>query len=255
MASGANACILHYEENNSLIGDDDLILIDAAAEIDGYSSDITRSFPASGSFTGPQRSVYEVVLAAQKKGVEMSVPGSSMKAISDECTRILTHGMVDLGLLPKSVEQSMGMHHYSNFFMHGAGHWLGLDVHDRGVEFIDGESRPLEPGMAFTVEPGLYVEPGKEEVELTLLEYDKDERLERRLRLGHAAAAALEAEEKEKAEKITHQIPAEFLGVGVRIEDDILITPQGHENMTESVPREIDEVEAMCAEEPRLTRG
>jgi Xaa-Pro aminopeptidase len=160
--------------------------------------------------------------------------------------------MVDLGLLPKTLDQSLGMHHYTQFFMHGTSHWLGLDVHDRGSYRVEGISRPLEPGMSFTVEPGLYVAPDKGEIELTLLEYDLDERNERRVRLGKKAAAAKEAEEREDAEKITHRLPAEFLGIGVRIEDDLLITPEGHENMTDSVPKEIDEVEALCAEESSL---
>jgi Xaa-Pro aminopeptidase len=248
VAAGANACVLHYIENDSRIDADDLILIDAAAEIDGYSSDITRTFPASGKFTSPQRAIYDVVLAAQKKGVDLSVPGSSLKAIHDESTRILTEGMVDLGLVPKSLDQSLAMHHYSHFFMHGTSHWLGLDVHDRGAYRIDGVSRSLESGMAFTVEPGIYVAPDKTEIELTLLEYDLDAWNERRVRLGRAAAAALEAEEREAAEKITHEVPPEFLGIGVRIEDDVLITPEGHENMTMAVPREIDDIEALCAD-------
>ncbi len=252
VASGPNACILHYVENDRRIDAGDLILIDAAAEVDGYSSDITRTFPASGSFTAPQRAVYEIVLAAQRRGVEMAAPGSTIKAIHDEATRILTEGMVSLGLLPKSVEESLAMHHYTSFFMHGTGHWLGLDVHDRGAYRIDGAPRPLEPGMSFTVEPGLYVAENKGEVELTLLEYDLEEWNERRIRMGSAAAMALEAEEKEKADKITHRVPPEFLGIGVRIEDDVLITADGNENMSESVPRAIDEIEALCAEESRL---
>jgi len=252
VASGANACVLHYVENDDRIDDGDLILIDAACEIDGYSSDITRTFPANGTFSGPQRAIYEVVLEAQKRGVELSVPGSSMRAIHDESTRILTEGMVELGLLPKGVDDSLAMHHYTHFFMHGTGHWLGLDVHDRGAYRIDGVSRPLEPGMSFTVEPGIYVTPDKTEIELTLLEYDVDDWNERRIRLGKAAAAAKEAEEKENAEKVTHQVPEKFLGIGVRIEDDLLVTADGHENMTESVPREIDDLEALCAEESAL---
>jgi Xaa-Pro aminopeptidase len=254
VASGANACVLHYTENDGQIGPDDLILIDAAAEVDGYSSDITRTFPANGSYTGPQRAIYEIVLSAEKRGVEMAVPGSTLRGIHDESTRILTEGMVDLGLLPSSVEESLAMHHYSHFFMHGTSHWLGLDVHDRGAYRVDGVSRLLEPGMSFTVEPGIYVAPDKAKIELTLLEYDLDEWNERRIRLGRKAAAALEAEDKEKAAKITHEVPEEFLGIGVRIEDDILITPEGHENMTDSVPKEIDEVEALCAEESALPR-
>ena len=254
VASGANACILHYIENDEQIGDDDLILIDAAAEVDGYSSDITRTFPANGEFTGPQRATYEVVLGAKKKGLGLAVPGSSLRTIHDESTRVLTEGMVDLGLLPKSLDESLAMHHYQQFFMHGTSHWLGLDVHDRGSYRIDGVHRPLEPGMVFTVEPGIYVAPDKAEIELTLLEYDLDEWNERRIRLGKKAAAAQEAEEKENAEKIKHEVPREFLGIGVRIEDDVLITPEGHENMTDSVPNEIDEIEALCAEESVLPR-
>ena len=252
VASGANACILHYVENDDQIGDDDLILIDAAAEVDGYSSDITRTFPAAGGFTGPQRAIYEIVLGAEKKGLDLAVPGSSLRTIHDESTRVLTEGMVDLGLLPKSLDESLAMHHYSQFFMHGTSHWLGLDVHDRGAYRIDGVSRPLEPGMSFTVEPGIYVAPDKAEIELTLLEYDLDEWNERRMRLGKKAAAAREAKEKENAEKIEHRVPSVFLGIGVRIEDDVLITPEGHENMTESVPKEVDDVEALCAEESVL---
>jgi Xaa-Pro aminopeptidase len=252
VASGANACVLHYIENDDQIGDNDLILIDAAAEVDGYSSDITRTFPSDAKYDSSQRAIYEIVLSAEKKGVELAVPGSSLRTVHDESTRILTEGMVDLGLLPKTVEESMAMHHYSHFFMHGTSHWLGLDVHDRGSYRIDGVSRPLEPGMSFTVEPGMYVAPDKEEIELTLLEYDLDEWNERRVRLGKRAAAAKEAEEKENAEKITHKVPEALRGIGVRIEDDILITPEGHENMTDSVPKEIDDVEALCAEKSVL---
>lgn len=252
VASGPNACVLHYEENDTQMGDDDLLLIDAAAEVDGYSSDITRTFPVGGAFTGPQKAMYEVVLESQKAGVELSTKGSTMKAIHEECTRILAEGMVDLGLLPGTTEDVLAMHHYSHFYMHGTGHWLGLDVHDRGAYRVDGVSRPLQPGMSFTVEPGLYVGPDKTEVELTMLSYDPDDWNERRVRLGRIAAAAAEAEEKENAEKVTHTVPQEFLGIGVRIEDDILITDDGHENMTEMVPREIDDIEALCRETSSL---
>lgn len=255
VASGANACILHYVENDDVVDDEDLILIDAAAELDGYSSDITRTFPASGVFTAPQRAIYEVVLSAEKKGIDLAVPGSSLKTIHDESKRILTEGMVDLGLLPKGLEESLAMHHYTHFFMHGTSHWLGLDVHDRGSYRIDGSHRPLQQGMSFTVEPGIYVAPDKDEIELTLLEYDPEEWNERRIRMGSKAAAAAEAEEKENAEKTTHRVPGEFLGIGVRIEDDVLITSEGHENMTELVPKEIDAVEALCAEESVLPRS
>jgi len=254
VASGANACILHYVANDARIGDGDLILVDAGAEVDGYSADITRTFPAGGTFTGSQRAIYEVVLSAQRKGVELAVPGSSLRTIHDESTRVLTEGMVDLGLLPRGLEESLTMHHYTHFFMHGTSHWLGLDVHDRGSYRVDGVSRPLQPGMTFTVEPGLYIAPTKEEIELTLLQYDLDEWNERRIRLGRKEAAAREAEEKENADKITHKVPPELLGIGVRIEDDVLITPEGHENLTDSVPKEIDDLESLCAEESVLPR-
>jgi Xaa-Pro aminopeptidase len=255
VAAGHNACILHYVDNDSRIGESDLVLIDAAAEIDGYSSDITRTFPASGVFTATQRAMYEVVLEAEKKGMEMAAPGTTMGDIHETAIRILTEGMVDLGLLPGPVDDRIAMAHYREFYMHNTGHWLGLDVHDRGVQRINGEHRPLEPGMTFTVEPGLYAALDKEEIELSLVEIDLDQRAERRLRLGSKAAAAKDAEELEQAEKITHRVPTEFLGIGIRIEDDVLITSAGHENMTARVPVEIGDVEAICAEEARLPAG
>ena len=248
VASGANACVLHYVENDSQIDDTDLVLIDAAAEVDGYSSDITRTFPASGKFSAVQRDLYEIVLSAQAKGVEVSVPGSSLKTVHDTSTQILTEGMVELGLLPLSVDESLAMHHYTHFYMHGTSHWLGLDVHDRGAYRIDGKHRPLEPGMSFTVEPAIYVAPDKTEIELVMLEHDLEEWNERRIRLGRAAATALEAEEREEADKVKHTVPRELLGIGIRIEDDVLITPEGHESMSATVPKEIDEIEALCAE-------
>jgi len=255
VASGANACVLHYVENDRRIEDGDLLLIDAAAEVDGYSSDITRTFPANGRFTGPQRAIYEVVYSAFQKGLDMSAPGSSLRAIHDSATRVLTEGMVELGLLPRSVEESLAMHHYNQFFFHGTGHWLGMDVHDMGTYRVEGAPRKLESGMAFTVEPGLYIAPEKGEITLTLLEYDQDEWNERRILEGRVAAVAKEAEAREAAEKITHSIPAEFLGIGVRIEDDVVITEDGHENLTSMVPSRLDEVEALCAEASSLPVG
>ena len=252
VAAGANACILHYVENSSEIRDGDLVLIDAGAEVEGYSSDITRTFPASGEFSVPQRALYEVVLTAEKKGVELATPGSSLSTINDAAVEMLTAGLVDLGLLPLPVEESLAMHHYLQFFNHGVGHWLGLDVHDRGARRVGGKPRPFQPGMTLTVEPGLYVAPERPEIELALLEYDREEWLARRVREGRESAAAAEAEEKERADKITHTIPAEFLGLGIRIEDDVLVTSDGNVNLSASVPVELSDIEDLCTESSRL---
>jgi Xaa-Pro aminopeptidase len=251
VASGANTCILHYVDNDATLGESDLVLIDAAAEIDGYSSDITRTFPANGVFTGPQRAIYEIVLEAEKQGVASAVAGADFRRLTEDASRTLTEGLVELGLLPLSVEESLAMHHYRQFFFHGLGHWLGLDVHDVGAGRIEGKPRELVPGMTFTIEPGLYIAADKAEIELSLLEYDIDAWNLRRVIEGPSAAAK-EAEEIEAAEKVKHEIPKEFLGIGVRIEDDVLVTTDGNVNLSRSVPFEIDDIEAMCAEPSRL---
>jgi Xaa-Pro aminopeptidase len=146
------------------------------------------------------------------------------------------------------------MHHYREFYMHGTGHWLGMDVHDVGDYKIRGVSRVLEPGMVLTVEPGLYFDPERESATYWLREYREEEMWDRRYRLGVAAARKLEDEEKAAAQKITHPIPAEYRGIGVRIEDDVLITEAGAEVLTAGTPKTIDEVERVSAEAPRLPR-
>ncbi|HJU52221.1 MAG TPA: aminopeptidase P N-terminal domain-containing protein [Acidimicrobiia bacterium] len=252
VASGPNACILHYTENDRIIEDGDLVLIDAAAEIDYFSSDITRTWPANGQFSSPQAAVYEVVLAAQKAAIAATRPGATIRTTNEIATEILTEGLVELGLLPRGVEDSLAMNHQREFFMHGTSHWLGMDVHDAGTYRVEGKPRNLEPGMAFTVEPGLYIDR-REEIEFALFPYDLDDQLEAML-IDPAGAKKRLQEGKEKAEKVTHKIPEEFRGIGVRIEDDILITEDGHENLTHLVPRKLDEVEALCREQSWLAR-
>ncbi len=252
VAGGANACVLHYVENDGLLGDGDLLLIDAGAEFGHHSADITRTFPVNGTFSTEQRAVYEVVLAAHRACFDHAGPGGSMPAMHDTAARVLTEGLVDLGLLPLGVEESLAMHHYREYFMHGTGHWLGMDVHDAGAYRVDGDPLPLEAGMSFTIEPGIYVAPDRESFELTLHEFDPGERLERRLLLGAEAAKVLEAEESAGAETITFEIPEAFRGIGVRIEDDVLVTADGWENLTGALPVDPDEVEALCAESPTV---
>ena len=254
VASGPNACILHYSENTRQMRDGDLLLIDAAAEYGYHSSDITRTFPVNGRFTAPQRAIYEVVLRSQLAGIAAATPGVRYDVMHEAARRVLTEGLVDLKLLPRGVEDSLAMHHYREFYMHGTGHWLGMDVHDVGDYRVRGESRVLDPGMVFTVEPGLYFDPDRDEVTFHLREFSEQEMWERRDRLGIAAAKKLEDDEKAKAKTLTHRVPAEFRGIGVRIEDDIVITAAGTEVLTAGTPKTIEEVERACAEAPRLPR-
>jgi Xaa-Pro aminopeptidase len=252
VASGDNACILHYTENDQQIVDGDLLLIDAGAEFGYFSSDITRTFPANGRFSGPQRAIYDVVLAAQNASFELAVAGSTMRDMHNASVETVSRGLVDLGLLPGEASDAVRMHHYREYFMHGTGHWLGMDVHDAGAYGMDGKPRHLAPGMAFTVEPGIYVDPERDVVELTMLEYDLDEWTERRMMLGAAKAKELEKAELDAADKITHPVPDEFRGIGVRIEDVILITASGPENLTAGVPTVPEDIEALCAEASTL---
>ena len=254
VASGANACILHYVENQRRMEDGDLLLIDAGCEYGYHAADITRTFPVNGRFTGPQRAVYEVVLKAQLAAIAAGRPGVRYEAIHEAARRVIAEGLVDLKLVPRNLADTLSMHHYREFFMHGTGHWLGMDVHDVGDYKVRHQSRTLEPGMVFTVEPGIYVDPARESVTFHLREFSEEEMWERRLRLGVAAAKKLEDEEKAKAQTVSHPIPKEFRGIGIRIEDDILVTPTGVENLTVGTPKTIEEVERTCAEAPRLPR-
>ena len=254
VASGPNACILHYNENRRRMEDGDLLLIDAGCEWGYHAADITRTFPVNGRFTAPQRRMYEVVLRAQLAGIAAARPGARYEAVHDAARRVLTEGLVALGLLPRGLEESLAMHHYREFYMHGTGHWLGMDVHDVGDYKIGRQSRPLEPGMVLTVEPGLYVDPERESATFHLREYSEEEMWERRFRLGMAAAKKIEEEEKARAEKIVHPIPPEYRGIGIRIEDDVLVTAAGNDVLTAGTPKTVEDVERTCAEPPRLPR-
>ena len=247
VASGPNSCILHYTENQRKMEPGDLLLIDAAAEYGFFSSDITRTFPVSGTFSGPQRAIYEIVLAAQEASIAACVVGGPLENVHDTSVRVICEGLAEVGLVPTSAEETRQMGLYREFFMHGTSHWLGLDVHDAGKYRLEGDSRPLEPGMSFTVEPGVYVDPNRTEVEFTLHPYDEQAISDAIVELGAAEAQRQRKAEMANAEKVTHQIPDEFIGIGVRIEDDILMTGDGALNMTAAVPRSIDEVEAACA--------
>ncbi|MGX1960798.1 Xaa-Pro aminopeptidase [Serratia proteamaculans] len=204
VGGGDNACILHYTENESELRDGDLVLIDAGCEYKGYAGDITRTFPVNGKFSRPQRAVYDIVLASLQRALEMFKPGISIRVVNDEVVRIMITGMVELGILKGEVEQLIAEQAHRPFYMHGLGHWLGLDVHDVGHYGTPDRDRSLEPGMVLTVEPGLYIAPNAD-------------------------------------------VPEEYRGMGIRIEDDILITATGIENLTASVVKDADAIEALMA--------
>lgn len=203
VGSGANACVLHYVENNAVLKDGDLVLIDAGGEHRGYTADITRCFPANGRFSGPQKAVYEVVLAAQRAATAELKAGNASSRPHEVATRVLTEGMVALGLLRGEADALIQAEQHKRFFMHGTGHWLGMDVHDVGRYKIDGVARPFLAGMVMTVEPGLYVTPG------------------------------------------TPGIDERYWGIGVRIEDDVVVTEQGPRVLTGDVPKDIADIEAL----------
>ena len=205
VGAGDNATVLHYIKNRDQIKEDDLVLIDAATEYEMYASDITRTFPAQGRFNDSQKELYEVVLHAQKEVLAACKPGVTFQELHDLDLRLLVEGMVKVGLLEGEVDTIIEEQTYQDYFMHKTGHWLGLDVHDMGKYMREGDSVKLEPGMVFTIEPGIYV---------------------------HSQSKA----------------PERFRGIGIRIEDDILITEDGYHNFTSAVPKEIDEIEALMAE-------
>ena len=254
VAGGDNATILHYVENEMPLASGDLLLIDAGAEYRHLTADITRTFPVNGTFTAPQRAVYELILDAESQVIDMCVPGLPFTDMHTKAVEILSAGLVDLGLLPGSTDEVIAKGWYREFFFHGTGHWLGIDVHDAGGYRIDGVGRPLEPGMAFTVEPGIYIAPEKSSVSLSHAGYDPDEMLVMSYEVGAKAAKAELERRRSEAGSITFDIPEEFLGIGVRIEDDILMTDTGHENMSAGAPVDPNEIESICAEQSAMPR-
>lgn len=205
VAAGRNACILHYRENDALLKDGDVVLIDAGCEIDCYASDITRTFPVSGKFSPEQRAIYEIVLAANMEAFKHIAPGRHWNEAHEATVRVITAGLVELGLLKGNVDELIAAEAYKPFYMHRAGHWLGMDVHDVGEYKVGGEWRVLEVGMAMTVEPGIYIAVDNQSV----------------------------------AKK--------WRGIGVRIEDDVVVTKTGCEILTGDVPKAVDEIEALMA--------
>jgi len=205
VGAGANGCILHYIDNNAELEDGDLVLIDAGCELDNYASDITRTFPVSGRFSTQQAALYQLVLDVQEACIAAIRPDVPWNDIHDLSVRLLTEGLVRLGLLQGDLESLIEEGAYRRFYMHRIGHWLGMDVHDVGQYKQDGDWRPLKPGMVMTVEPGLYVAPDDETV------------------------------------------AAEWRGIGIRIEDDVVVTEQGCEVLTAAVPKRIADIEALMA--------
>ena len=203
VGSGANACVLHYRDNNRQMADGDLLLIDAGCEYKGYASDITRTFPVNGQFTGPQKEIYELVLASQLACIDAVKPGAEFHAYHKVAERVLAQGFIDLGLCAGTLDGVLESGTYKQFYMHRAGHWLGMDVHDAGLYQIKGESQKLAPGMVLTVEPGAYIRPAD-------------------------------------------NVPERYCNIGVRIEDDVLVTATGTENLTAAAPKTVGDVVAAC---------
>ena len=205
VGGGANGCILHYRENESVLRAGELLLIDAGCEYECYASDITRTFPVSGRFSKAQRALYDLVLEANRAAIAAVQPGNHWNQPHETAVQVLTAGLVRLGLLKGKVPALIKSLAYRRFYMHKTGHWLGMDVHDVGDYKIGDAWRLLEPGMVVTIEPGLYIPPG------------------------------------------TRGVPPEFRNIGIRIEDDVLVTREGHEVLTDGVPKEAREIEALMA--------
>jgi Xaa-Pro aminopeptidase len=202
VAGGANACVLHYVANDAPLRDGDLLLIDAGCELDGYASDITRTFPVNGRFSAGQREVYEIVLASQRAAMDKVRPGCGWNEPHDAAVKVLAQGLIDLKLIPGALDEVLEKETYKRFYMHRTGHWLGLDVHDAGDYKRQGDWRALAPGMTLTVEPGLYI-------------------------------------------RAEDDIPERLRNIGIRIEDDVLVTDAGCEVITAEAPKAIADIEGL----------
>ena len=205
VGGGANACVLHYIDNNKPLKSGDLVLVDAGAEYDYYASDITRTYPVNGKFSTEQKAIYELVLETQLAIIEKIKPGLLFNEMQETAVQHITQGLVDLGILFGDVDELIEKEKYKQFYMHGAGHWMGMDVHDVGSYKLNDKPRPIQPGMVFTVEPGIYI------------------------------AAANNVDKK-------------WWNIGVRIEDDVLITENGCDVLSDRVPKTVTDVEALMAQ-------
>jgi len=205
VGSGDNGCILHYIDNESKLKDGDLVLIDAGCELDCYASDITRTFPVNGVFTSAQKQIYQIVLDAQLAAIAEVKPGNHWNHPHEAAVRVITSGLLELGLLEGTLDEAIEKETYKQFYMHRTGHWLGIDVHDVGEYKIEGEWRLLEPGMVLTVEPGIYISPNCKDV-------DK-----------------------------------QWRGIGIRIEDDVVVTKKSNKVMSQSAPKTISDIEALMS--------
>lgn len=205
VGGGTNACILHYVENKQPLKDGDLVLIDAGCELDYYAADITRTFPVNGKFSPEQKAIYNIVLQAQYAAIEKAQPGNHWNEPHDATVRVITEGLLALGLLQGDLENLIETLAYRPFYMHRAGHWLGMDVHDVGDYKVDGQWRVLEPGMVMTIEPGIYIA------------------------------------------KDNMDVDAKWRGIGIRIEDDVVITRNGNRILTGDVPKTVEDIETLMA--------
>jgi len=205
VGGGKNGCILHYIENSAALKNGDLVLIDAGCELESYAADITRTFPVNGKFSPEQKALYEICLQAQLDAIAVAKPGNHWNDPHEMTVKVITEGLVKIGLLEGDVDELIKTEAYKEFYMHRAGHWLGMDVHDVGDYKVGGEWRVLEPGMVLTVEPGIYVAPDNE------------------------------------------RVAKKWRGIGIRIEDDVVITKDGNEVLTKDVPKTVADIERLMS--------